>query len=162
MTENDNGANAPSLDDIALLPPGDVAALPAELLWLLTNEAEGRVSAAKELQAKISAGVAMRYADKIAEQRRIDAKDTGTVRVPDGDVVVVADAPKRVDWDQDAIAGIVKRIVASGEDPAEYVETTYKVQERKFNAWPAPIRSAFEAARTVKTGAQKISFAAGA
>ena len=35
---------------------------------------------------------------------------------------------------------------------AEYVETTFRVSERKYGAWPAAIREGFEAARTVRPG----------
>jgi hypothetical protein len=45
-----------------------------------------------------------------------------------------------------------RRIAANGEDPAEYVEISYRISETKFNAWPETLKSAFEAARTVKSG----------
>jgi hypothetical protein len=47
---------------------------------------------------------------------------------------------------------MVARIRAAGDDPAEYVETTFRVSERKYAAWPTAIREGFEAARTVKPG----------
>ena len=40
--------------------------------------------------------------------------------------------------------------IAAGDDPAEYVEISYRVPERKFAAWPARIRDAFAPARTVR------------
>jgi hypothetical protein len=83
-----------------------------------------------------------------AEQR----KDTGTVRFTDGDVAIVSELPKRVEWDQARLAAVVDRIRAAGDDPAEYVEATYKVPERAYTAWPEHIRTAFTAARTVRTG----------
>ena len=67
-------------------------------------------------------------------------------------MIVVADLPKRVEWDQAQLAALVKRIRAEGDDPAEYVDVAFKVPERKYAAWPTGIRSAFEGARTVKTG----------
>lgn len=79
-------------------------------------------------------------------------KDTGTVRIADGDVTVVADLPKRVEWDQDELAAMVARIDAAGADPAAYVETSYRVSERKYAAWPESIREGFTAARTVRAG----------
>lgn len=44
------------------------------------------------------------------------------------------------------------RVRAAGDDPADYVETTLRVSERAYGAWPPSIRAAFEPARTVKTG----------
>ena len=74
------------------------------------------------------------------------------MRIEDGDVIVVAELPKRVDWDQRALAAVVERIRAAGDDPSEYIEVTYKVPERKYNAWPESIRASFAPARTVRTG----------
>jgi hypothetical protein len=54
---------------------------------------------------------------------------------------VVADLPKRVDWDQDRLAAMVERIRAAGDDPAEYVDIAFKVPERKYAAWPEAIRA---------------------
>ena len=79
-------------------------------------------------------------------------KDTGIVHFDDGRVRVTAELPKRVEWDQKRLAEIVRRIAEGGEDPAEYVETAYRVSETKFNAWPESLKSAFAPARTLKTG----------
>ncbi len=65
---------------------------------------------------------------------------------------VTADLPKKVDWDQARLAEIAHRIAAGGENPAEYVEITYRVSEAKFTAWPETLKSAFAPARTLKTG----------
>ena len=70
---------------------------------------------------------------------------------------VVADLPKRVDWDQEKLAAMVARIRAAGDNPAQYVDITIKVPERKYTAWPDAIREGFEPARTVKTGTLKIT-----
>ena len=65
---------------------------------------------------------------------------------------MIADLPKKVEWDQATLGRMVARIRAAGDDPAEYVETTFRVSERKYAAWPTAIREGFEAARTVKPG----------
>ena len=79
-------------------------------------------------------------------------KDTGIVHFDDGHVRVTADLPKRVEWDQRRLAEVVRRIANGGENPAEYVEISYRVSETKFNAWPESLKSAFAPARTLKTG----------
>ena len=81
-----------------------------------------------------------------------DLKDSGTVRLDVGEVMVIADLPKRVDWDQEELATLVAAIRAEDQDPGEYVDTVYRVPERKYAAWPRHIRTAFAPARTVKTG----------
>lgn len=69
---------------------------------------------------------------------------------------MLADLPKRVDWDQDRLAVMVARIRAAGDDPTEYVDNAFKVPERKYAAWPEAIRAGFEPARLVRTGTLKI------
>jgi hypothetical protein len=71
----------------------------------------------KAAKARLDAALTVRYATRAAEERQARAKDTGTVRFDDGDFTVVADLPKRVDWDQQMLARIVERIRASGDDP---------------------------------------------
>ena len=72
----------------------------------------------------------------------------GTVRFDDGPVTVVADLPKRVEWDQSRLAELADRIRAGGENPGDYVEVSFKVAERAHAAWPERIRTVFETART--------------
>lgn len=143
--------NRPSLDDIRAMPIGEIAALPAAHLALLQEDAETALATAKTLKEWLDGAIALRYTDRAATLRREQGKDTGTVRFADGDVAVVADLPKKADWDQAQLATLIERIRAAGDDPAEYVEISYRVPERKFAAWPARIREAFAPARTVRT-----------
>jgi hypothetical protein len=50
------------------------------------------------------------------------------------------------------LARIADRIRAAGEDPSEFIEVTYRVNEAKYNAWSTSMRSSFDSARTLKTG----------
>jgi hypothetical protein len=144
--------NRLTLESIRHTPITDLLALPAEHLALLQEDAREAVEAAKRAQDWIEGVIARRYADRAAEERRATGKDTGTIRLQDGEVEIVADLPKKVEWDQAQLAALVERIRASGEDPAEYVELSYRVSERAYAAWPERIRTAFEPARTVRTG----------
>jgi hypothetical protein len=134
------------------MPIGEIAALPADLLALLQEEAEEAAKAARSLADWLNGAIGLRYADRAAAARRAEGKDTGTVRLDDGEVTVIADLPKKVEWDQARLTQLVARIRAAGDDPDEYVETIFRVSERKYGAWPAAIREGFEAARTVKPG----------
>lgn len=145
-------ANRLSLDDIRKLPLGEIAALPADQLALLQEDAGAAFLAAKTVKEWLEGAIALRYRDRAASERAAEDKDTGTVRFDDGPVTVIADLPKRVEWDQRQLAALAERIRAGGEDPTEYVELAFKVPERKYAAWPVHIRSVFEPARTVKTG----------
>lgn len=144
--------NRPHLGDVLRLPVNEVLALPAAHLALLQDDAATALDDAKRNRDWIEGIIAVRYGQRAIAQRAEQRKDTGTVRFVDGDVTIVADLPKRTEWDQDKLAAVVERIRAAGDNPAEYVEITYKVPERAYAAWPAHIRDAFTAARTVRTG----------
>jgi hypothetical protein len=149
--------NRPRLDSIRTLPIGEVAQFPAEHLALLQEDAAAALEATKKAKDWIDGAISLRFADHVQALRREAGKDTGTVRFEQDCVTVVADLPKRVDWDQALIAGVVERIRAAGDDPNQYVDITIKVPERKYTAWPENIRTAFAPARTVRMGKQSIT-----
>ena len=151
-----NLPNRPSLEDLTRIPPRDIAALPATLLAELQGESDAALAAARAAKARLETALELRYGDQATAARCAEGKDTGTVRLTDGAVTIVAELPKKVDWDQAALAGMVARIRAAGEDPAEYIDISYKVAERKYAAWPEAIRRGFAAARTVRPGAPRI------
>lgn len=147
--------NRITLDDLPIKPVGEIAALPGDQLALLKQDADARLRAAKSLCDWLDGAIALKYGDRAQEARRAEGKDTGTVRFQDGPVTVVAELPKRVDWDQAMLAGLVERIRADGADPTEYVDVSFSVPERKYTAWPKDIRQEFEPARTVRTAKPK-------
>jgi len=153
--------NRPQLEMIRNLPVGEIAQLPAEHLALLQEDAAAALEASKKTKDWIDGAIALRFADRAQALRREGGKDTGTVRFDYDGVTVVADLPKRVDWDQALIADLVERIRAGGDDPGQYVEIAIKVPERKYTAWPDHIRRQFEPARTVRTGKPSISLLLG-
>jgi hypothetical protein len=148
--------NIPSVDDMLNLSTGDLAQMPVELLAALQGELDHADKQLKAATARFSAALEVRYATRAGEARRFCGKDTGTVRLADGDYTVIADLPKRVDWDQDKLAQIAANIADSGEDPAEFIDTKLTVSERKYGALPEAWRKGFEPARTVGSG--KASF----
>jgi hypothetical protein len=149
--------NTPSVDDMLNMPTGDLAQMPVELLASLQAELAHAAKQLKSATARFNTALEVRYATRAAEARRACGKDTGTVRLADGDYTVVADLPKRVDWDQEKLAAMVARIRAAGDNPAQYVDITIKVPERKYTAWPDAIREGFEPVRTVRTGTLKVT-----
>jgi hypothetical protein len=142
-------ANRPHLRDVRTMPIGEIAALPPQVLALLQEEADDAVRASRQLADWLNGAIALRYADRTAEARRAEGKDTGTVRLEDDGVTVIAERPKKVEWDQDERATLVAAIRAEDQDPAEYVDVVFRVPERKYAAWPRHIRTAFQRARTV-------------
>lgn len=149
--------NTPDINEVINLPVGEIALLPVDLLAALQHEIDAAAKQMRTVSARFSAALEVRYAARAAEERHVSGKDTGTVRFEDGDCTIVADLPKRVDWDQTKLAAMVARIRAAKDDPTQYVDITYKVPERKYTAWPDAIREGFEPARTVRTGALSVT-----
>ena len=149
--------NTPSVDVMLNMPTGELAQMPVELLAALQGELDHASRQLKAATARFSTALDVRYATRAAEARRACGKDTGTVRLADGDYTVVADLPKRIDWDQEKLAQIAINIADSGEDPAEFIDTKLAVSERKYGALPEAWRKGFEPARTMKTGTLKVT-----
>jgi hypothetical protein len=141
-----------TLEQLRDWPPGKVASLPIEVLSALADSLAAMKTFVADAEARLNAGLDVRFGDRARQLRAADGKDSGRVRLGDGPFVIVADVPKRIDWDQDKLAAIVGRIRQGGDDPAEYVRTTYEVSERAYTAWPSAIRRLFEPARTLKLG----------
>jgi len=148
-------SNRTTLDDLRRMQVRDIAALPGEQLALLQGEAAEQLRAARTLADWLDGAIALKYAERARAARRAEGKDTGTVRFHDGAVTIVADLPKRVDWNQTMLARIRDNIAAAGEDPAEFIDTTLKVSERRFAALPESWRKGLKPARTVRTGKPK-------
>ena len=139
-------------DQILTTPAGDLAEQSSESLFQLKNDAADLLAAAKATVEHIDRALDLKYAERAHQLRLAAGKDAGIVHFDDGHVRITADLPKKVDWDQQRLADIVRRIAANGDNPAEYVEISYRISETKFNAWPESLKSAFAPARTLKTG----------
>ena len=145
-------SNRIQLEELRAMPVGEIAALPAEQLALLQEDAEAALKSAKTLKEWLDGAIVLRFGERAHAARKDAGKDTGTVRLVEDGVVIIADLPKRIDWDQTKFGTLVERIRAEGDDPADYVDIAFKVPERKFTAWPGTIRAAFERARTIRVG----------
>lgn len=137
---------------VLAMPAGDLALQTSESLFQLKNDAADLQALAKAVVDHLDRSLDLKYSKQAHALRLAAGKDTGVVHFDDGHVQVTADLPKKVDWDQKKLADLVRRMTANGDNPAEYVEISYRVSETKFNAWPETLKSAFAPARTLKTG----------
>ena len=137
---------------VLAMPAGDLALQTSESLFQLKNDAADLQALAKAVVDHLDRALDLKYSKQAHALRLAAGKDTGVVHFDDGHVQVTADLPKRVEWDQKKLADLVRRMTANGDNPAEYVEISYRVSETKFNAWPETLKSAFAPARTLKTG----------
>ncbi|MBO6885289.1 MAG: hypothetical protein JJ869_17180 [Marivita sp.] len=151
-------SNHITLADIPHMPVGEIATLPADQLAMLKDAAEQQLAQAKSLADWLEGAISLKYADRAQTTRHGAGKDTGTIRFEDDGVTVIAELPKRIDWDQAKLAQIAENIASAGEDPAEFIDTKLSVSERKFCALPESWRKGFEPARTVRTGKPKFRF----
>ncbi len=148
-----------TLNQLRDWPPGKVAAQPIEVLAALADSLAEMKAFVADAEARLNAGLDVRFGDRARQLRAAEGKNIGRVRLADGVFVIVADVPKRIDWDQDKLAAIVARIRQSGDDPAEYVQTSYEVSERAYGLWSS-IRRLFEPGRTVKLGTPRYAIEA--
>lgn len=133
-----------TIDEIAALPVGvlaDLASDAAQMKKLATSDAD-----------KIGIALDVKYGRRANEARKAEGKDTGVVRVADGEFVVICDIPKRVEWDQPMLHELGNRIAAAGEDAHDYIDQKLSISETRYHALPPHLRQPFDAARTVKPG----------
>jgi len=146
-----------SLYSLLETPVDDLVGQTSESLLRIKRSADEQFAIAKSAMAHIDLALELKYGRRAHQLRLAMGKDSGVVHFDDGQVQITADLPKRVEWHQAKLADIARRIADSGDDPAEFVEISYRVSETKFNAWPQSLRSAFVPARTVKTGKAKFT-----
>ena len=141
-----------TLQRIADWSPDRIAFLDTDVLARLGRELANARAFLIDVEAKLSAALDQKFGEQARDLRLAEGKDSGRVRLHDGDFVIVADQPKRVEWDQQELAAVVARIRDAGDDPAEYVKTRLEVSERAYTAGPQRVRTIFEPARTVTLG----------
>jgi hypothetical protein len=145
-------SNRTTLAQIREMDTGQIAQLPIDHLVLLADDVAALKAEAKQIGDKFADALHTRFGDQAAVTRRMEGKDTGRVRLVMDDVEVVADLPKRTEWQQARLAEAVAMLRGWGEDPADYVAIEMSVPESRYVAWPPRIRALFEPARTVGTG----------
>ena len=153
--------NTPSVDDMLNMPVTELALMTPNLLAAVQAEIDVATDRMKVVTERFALALEVRYAARASECRREEGKDTGTTRFEDDGVTVIADLPKRIEWDQAKLAQIAENIASAGEDPSEFIDTTLKVSERKYAALPESWRKGFEPARTVRTGKPKFRLVLG-
>jgi len=144
--------NSQILSLVSAMPATQLSEASPDLLQKALIAAMTEVTQAKKQLEQIEHAIDMRYAQRAKSLRLAQGKDTGVVHFDDGNVRVTADLPKKVEWDQKQLHELILRIASSGDNPAEFIETSYRVSETKYQAWQESLRSQFTPARTVKVG----------
>ena len=139
-------------DKILATPVSELADQSSDSLFRLKNDAADFLATAKAIVEHLDRALNLKYVDRAQQLRLAQGKDTGVVHFNDGNVSITADLPKKVEWDQKRLHELILRIASGGDNPAEFIETSYRVSETKYQAWQESLRSQFNPARTVKVG----------
>ena len=145
-------SNRTTLAQLHGMDATQAARLPIDHLALLLDEVGDLKTEAKRLGDLLNDALHHRFGEVATAARRAEGKGTGRVRFEEDSFEIVADLPKRVEWDQAALAAAVSTIRAWGEDPADYVSTEIRVPETRFTAWPPKLQAVFAPARTIAAG----------
>lgn len=145
-------SNRVTLAQLEQMEVKEVSALPNDQLELLLEDYAKAKSSLDAQKKKLDKGLELKFAETARLRRVEEGKDTGTVRFEDGEYVIVADLPKKVDWNQRGLRKLIDDIRDWSEDPADYIKTELSVDERRFTAWPKSIQEHFIPSRTVGTG----------
>lgn len=146
-------SNRTTLAQLREMDVTQAACLPIDQLAMLLEEVAGLRADAKRLSDLLTDALHARFGSIAADMRQRGGKQTGRVRITlDGGFEVIADIPKKVEWDQAKLREAEAAVRSWGEDPAQYLTAVLSVPESRYNAWPESIRKVFEPARTLGAG----------
>ena len=141
-----------TLDRLGQLSAADLAALPLAELHAHHQAVCEVEETCRLYKLALHAEHDRRFSQHAHQLRQQAGKTTGTVRFEADGYVIVADLPKRPEYDQLKLKAAVEALRQWGENPEDYIGIEIKVAESKYSAWPSTIRQLFEPARTVRVG----------
>jgi hypothetical protein len=107
---------------------------------------------------QIKAHLLSRKATEIKALLAEKAEPFGDVTITVGNGRAKVNVPKKVTWDNAALAKKYGEVKESGENPEMYFKVEYAISETAYKSWPEEVRSYFEDARTVEQGNPTIKF----
>jgi hypothetical protein len=141
-----------TLDEVGNFVLAELENLPLADLDRLIQRVSEAEETARHYKQFLQGVLHRRFGERAHQLRQDAGKSTGTVRFSDEGFTVVADLPKRTEYDQRKLKEAVEALRKWGEDPEHYVSLEVKVAESKYTAWPPAVRQLFEPARTLKPG----------
>jgi len=100
-------SNRTTVAQIREMDTGQIAQLPIDHLVLLADDVAELKADTKQVGDKFAAALHVRFGDQAAVTRRMEGKDTGRVRLLVDGVAIVADLPKRTEWQQTRLSETV-------------------------------------------------------
>jgi hypothetical protein len=141
-----------ALDRLGQLSAADLAALPLAELHAYHQAVCEAEETCRLYKLALHGENDRRLSAQAAALRQQAGKTTGTVRFEVEGHTVIADLPKKVEYDQAKLKDAVEALRKWGENPEDYIGIEVKVAEAKYTAWPPAVRQLFEPARNVRTG----------
>ena len=139
-------------EELGQLSVAELETMPISAFDRLSRQLYAIRDAAKCYEQLLHTASNSRFGERARQLREADGKSTGTVRFDEDGFIVIADLPKRLEYDQAKLRAAVEALRKWGENPEDYVGIEIKVPETRYNAWPPGIRQLFEPARTLKFG----------
>lgn len=97
-------------------------------------------------------------AEKLADLRKLQAKEYGVVNLVLDGIKVTETVPKKVEWDQQKLNDLFDAIGTAGDDPRTYMKMELKVAEKQYAAFVPEVKAMFADARTVTPGKPQVVF----
>ena len=141
-----------ALDEVGNFVMAELESLPLADLDRLIQRVSDAEDTARHYKQFLQGVLHRRFGERAHQLRQDAGKNTGTVRFDVDGHTVIADLPKKVEYDQCKLKEAVEALRKWGENPEDYVSLEVKVAETKYTAWPPAVRQLFEPARTLKAG----------
>ena len=138
--------------DIAEMSVGQLAALPSMQKAEIDRNLDEALDWLKKARTKFEAALDAAYGEQARTALRDSGRDFGTAHIDDGPLRIKFDLPKKVSWNQQQLAEIAERIVASGEKVEGYLDIKLSVSESRYTNWPPALQQQFAVARAVDSG----------
>ena len=97
-------------------------------------------------------------AGKLADLRKLQAKEFGAVNLVVDGFKVTETVPKKVEWDQDKMTNLFEAILKAGDVPFNYMRVKLEVPEKMYEGFVPEVKNMFSDCRTVKPGRPSIKF----
>jgi len=143
--------NTPTLSGLCS-KPDSVRSMDLETIAMLLEECDAQRKQAEAAKKLLSEHVQDRYSLQVRDAYCKAEKDYGAVHVNLPGYNLEVDTAKKVEWDQDKLQTIERKMREEGDNPAEYIKVERKVEERKYTSWPAWLKKSFDNARTTRPG----------
>jgi hypothetical protein len=119
---------------------------------------EKHISPVQEQISAINIDIEHMLAGKLADLRKLQAKEFGAINLTFDGYKVTETVPKKVEWDQQKLNDLFDRIAGAGDDPRAYMKVELKIGEKEYKEFVPEVKALFAEARTVKPGKATIAF----